>query len=79
MVTNANRSLNRLISKSRSAGGFPYSPFTKLFQSLVVSVVYYSAGLCGFKFHNKIQVTQNRAMRFFLNVSMSVSIAALQG
>ena len=65
IVTNANRSLSRLISKSRSAGGFPYSAFTKLFQSLVVIVVDYSAGLWGFKFHNKIQVIQNRAMRFF--------------
>ena len=81
IVTNANRSLSRLISKSRSAGGFPYAAFTKLFQSLVVSVVDYSAGLWGFKFHSKIQVIQNRAMRFFLNVStsMSVPITASQG
>ena len=68
-----------LISKSRSAGGFPYSAFTELFQSLVISVVYYSAGLWGSKFHNKMQVIKNREMRFFLNVSMSVPIAALQG
>ena len=79
IVTNANRSLNRLIRKSRSAGGFPYSAFTKLFQSLVITVVDYSAALWGFKFHNKIQVIQNRAMRFFLNVSMRVPIVALQG
>ena len=79
VITNANRSLSRLISKSRSAGGFPYSAFTKLFQSLVVTVVDYSAGLWGFKFHSKIQVIQNRAMRFFLNVNMNVPIAALQG
>ena len=45
----------------------------------MVSVVDHSAGLWGFKFHNKIQVIQNRAMRFFLNASMSVPIAALQG
>ena len=76
VITNANRSLSRLISKSRSAGGFPYSAFTKLFQSLVVTVVDYSAGLWGFKFHSKIQ---NRAMRFFLNVNMNIPVAALQG
>ena len=35
----------------------------------------YSAGLCVFKFHS---VIQNRAMCLFLNVSMSVPIAALQ-
>jgi len=68
-----------LISKSRSAGGFPYSAFTKLFQSLVVTVVDYSAALWGFKFHSKMQVIQNRAMHFFLNVNMNVPIAALQG
>ena len=53
VITNANRSLSRLISKSRSAGGFPYSAFTELFQSLVVTVVDFSAGLWGFKFHRK--------------------------
>ena len=47
-----------------------------LYCSLLVD---YSAGLWGFKFHSKIQVIQNRAMRFFLNVNMNVPIAALQG
>ena len=44
-VTSAIRSLNRIISVSRSAGGFPHSAFTKLFQSLVISVEY-SAAIC---------------------------------
>jgi len=47
VAMSASRALGLIISKSRAFGGFHYSTFTKLYDSLVWPIISYSAPLWG--------------------------------
>ena len=47
VAQSASRALGLLITKCKQAGGFAYSTFTKLYDSLVWSVIDYGASIWG--------------------------------
>lgn len=79
VAKSASRSLGLLISKCKSNGGFQYSTFTKLFDSLVWSVIDYGAAIWGTKDFSCINSVKNRAMRFFMGVGKYTPNLSLYG
>jgi hypothetical protein len=75
----ANRSLGILISKMKAYGGMPFTIYTKLYDSLVQSVINYGAALWGTQEFNCINAVQNRALRFYLGVGNFTPSAAVNG
>lgn len=49
VAQSANRALGLLIAKSKLMGGMPYNVFSKLFDSMVWSVIAYGASVWGTK------------------------------
>lgn len=47
VAKSASRALGLLIAKSKTNGGFEFSIFTKLFDTLVMSVIEYGASIWG--------------------------------
>lgn len=64
----ASRALGLVISKFKSAGGLPYSVYTKLYDTIVWPTINYGACIWGTKEYSCINAVQNRACRFFLGV-----------
>ena len=79
VAASAQRALGLLIAKSKAVGGFPYDCYTKLYNSLVQSVIDYGACIWGLTDFPCIQAVQNRAIRSFLGVHSKTSTAAIQG
>ena len=79
VAKSASRSLGLLIAKCKANGGFEYSAFTKLFDSLVMSVIEYGASIWGSKDFSCINAVKNRAMRFFMGVGKYTPNLALYG
>ena len=75
----ANRALGLLIVKSKQFGGFSFETFTKLYDTLVWSVISYGSAIWGFKEYTCINAVQNRAMRFFMGVGKYTPNDAVQG
>ena len=64
----ASRALGLLIAKCKYVGGLPYHVFSKLYDSVVWTVISYSAPLWGYRSYSCIDAVQHRAIRFFLGV-----------
>ena len=79
VAQSAGRALGLLIAKYKSLGGMPYKVFTKLYDSLVWSVVSYGASIWGVKSYSCINSIQNRAMRFFWGTGKYIPTAAAPG
>lgn len=79
VAKSASRSLGLLISKCKANGGFEHSVFTKLFDSLVMSVIEYGAAIWGSKDFSCINAVKNRAMRFFMGVGKYTPNLSLYG
>lgn len=79
VAKSASRSLGLLISKCKINGGFQYETFTKLFDTLVWSVVEYGAPIWGTKEFSCIDSVKNRAMRFFMGVGKYTLNLSLYG
>ena len=75
----ANRALGLVIAKSKSFGGLPFSSFTKLFDTMVWSVVSYGAAIWGTRQFNCINSIQLRAARYFMGVGKYTPNAAVMG
>ena len=75
----ASRALGLLIAKCKVNGGFNYSTFTKLFDTLVWSVIEYVASIWGCREFTCINAIKNRAMRFFMGVGKYTPNLALYG
>ena len=76
----ANRALARLVTaKSKSFGGLPFSSFTKLFDTMVWSVVSYGTAIWGTRQFNCINSIQLRAARYFMGVGKYTPKAAVVG
>ena len=79
VAQSASCALGFLIAKYKSIGGMPHDVFSKLFDSLVWSVISYGAAIWGYKSFSCINAVQNRAMRFFLGVGKYTPTAAISG
>jgi hypothetical protein len=80
VAQSASRALGLLIAKFKIIGGMSYEVFTKLYHTLVNSVIAYSAPVWGFKSYTCIiNAVQNRAMRFFIGTGKFTPVAALSG
>ena len=62
VAMSASRALGFVISKSKAFGGFHYSTFTKLYDSLVWPIINYSAPIWGDRSYSCINAVHNRAM-----------------
>ena len=75
----ANRALGLIITKFKACGNMPFDVFTKLYESLVLSVVNYGSSVWGSKTFTCINNVHNRACRFFLGVGRQTPNSAVQG
>lgn len=75
----ANRALSLLIVKTKANGGFQYSTFTKLFDTLVWPVISYGASIWGTRSFSCIDSVQHKAIRFFMNVGKYTPNDSLNG
>lgn len=79
VAQSASRALGLLIAKLKIIGGMSYEMFTKLYDTLVNSIIEYSAPVWGFKSYQCIDAIQNRALRFFIGTGKYTPVAALSG
>ena len=79
VANSASRALGLLITKFKTAGGLPFSTFTKLYNSTVLSVINYGASIWGCRRFSCVKAVQNRALRFFLVVGRYAPNAAVNG
>ncbi len=72
------RSLGEDISKLKSFRNAGYKAFSKMYESHVVPVIDYSAGVWGYlKFEEGGQI-QNQAIRYYLEVHQKASIVVIE-
>jgi len=64
VAKSASRSLGLLIANCKTNGEFEFSTFSKLFETLVMSVIEYGASIWGNKDFSCINSVKNRTMRF---------------
>ena len=75
----ASRSLGLVIAKFKAYGGLHHSCFTKLYDTLVDSVISYGSAIWGYKSYSAVNAVQNRACRFYLGVGKYTPNCAVQG
>ena len=76
ITKSVNRALGLLISKVKACGGLSYTCFTKLYESMVVSVIRYRTAVWGYKEYSCIDAVHNHMCRYFLSIN---KVAAVQG
>lgn len=79
VAKSASRALGLLIVKSKTHGGFQHKIFSKLYDTMVWSVISYGAGIWGTRDFSCINAVQNRAMRFFMGVGKYTPNDAIAG
>ena len=79
VAQSASRALGLLISKYKAIGGMPYRVYTKLYDSLVWSIVAYGAAIWGTQTFSCIEAVHNRAMRVYLGTTRNTPTAAMAG
>ena len=77
VAQSTSRTLELLISKSKSLGGMSCECFTKCHDATVQSIIDYSAAVWGTKSISSISAVQNRAYRFFLGLGRYAPNAAV--
>ncbi|XP_063415978.1 uncharacterized protein LOC134697626 [Mytilus trossulus] len=79
VAKSASRALGLLIVKSKMHGGFQHKFFSKLYDTMVWSVISYGAGIWGTRDFSCINAVQNRAMRFFMGIGKYTPNDAIAG
>lgn len=79
VAMSASRALGLVISKSKAFGGFQYSTFTKLYDSMVWPIINYSAPIWGDRSYSCINAVHHRAMRYYLGVGRYTPNVAVSG
>ena len=79
VAKSASRALGLLIVKCKAHGGFQHNIFTKLFDTLVWSVINYGSAIWGTSEFSCISAVQNRAMRFYMGVGKYTPNDAVSG
>ena len=72
-----NRALGLIIAKDKAFGGLAFRTFTKLYGTMVWSVISYAVGIWGQKQYSCINAVQNRAQRYFLGVGRYIPNVAV--
>ncbi len=75
----ASRALGSIISKYRQAGGLTYKVYKKMYDTCVVPILDYCAGVWGHNAHDHMDTVQNRALRSFLGVHRFASNVVING
>ena len=78
LAKSATRTLGVLIVKFRSCGGIGWTLYTKLYNTLVLPVLMYAAGMWGINTYSKIQNVKTRAVKFFIAAGKRASNVATQ-
>ena len=75
------KALGAVISKIHSYKdvGYTCNTYSQLFNSCVVPVLDYCSGVWSFKYNEKSDMIQNRAIRYFIGVHRFASILAITG
>ena len=79
LCESANRALGGVISKFKQLNDLSYDVFIKLYETGVIPVVNYGAGVWGYDKYEICDKLQNKAMCYFLGVSKFAPTAALIG
>ena len=79
VVRSASRALGLLIVKCKAHRGFQHNIYTKLFDTMVWSVINYGSSIWGTRDFSCITAVQNRAMRFYMGVGKYTPNDAIQG
>ena len=79
VAQSVSRALGLLISKFKLIGGMPYNVYSKLYDSLVWSIVAYGAAIWGTQTFSCIEAVQHRAMRVYLGTTRNTPTAAMAG
>ena len=79
LAESSGRALGGIIGKFKNMKNLTYDIFLKLFQTGVIPIMDYCAGVWGFNDNNALDVIQNRAMRYFLGVNKFTPTHALYG
>ena len=79
LASSAGRALGSIINTCLKENSLQYNTFTKLFQSCVVPIMDYGAGVWGYPIFDKPNTIQNRAIRAFLGTHRFTSNVAIQG
>ena len=74
-----NRALGLVIAKSKAFGGLPFGAFTKLYDTMVWSVINYGADIWGTRQFSCINTVQLRAARYYMGVGRYTPNSAVQG
>lgn len=75
----ASRALGAVLSKTKLCPDLGFATFTKLYNSMVESVLLYAAGVWGFEETKECKAIQNRAIRYFLGVHKYTTKLAIEG
>ena len=78
IAKSASRALGALFCKCKSIGGMSYDTFTKLYNSLIVPILTYGAGIWGHSIKGVINTVQNKACKYFLGVGKFASNDAVR-
>ena len=79
VAQSAHRALCLLIAKDKAHGGFDFEVFTKLYDSLVSSIIEYGAAVWGHKSYSCIEAVQHRACRYYLGLGKKAPNRAVEG
>ena len=79
LAESAGRALGTIYSKFKSNKGLGYETYTKLYNSGVIPILDYCAGVWGFGNHDKINTVQNKAIRYYLGVHRFAPNLAING
>ena len=79
LADSAGRALGGLLSKLKVCPDLSFSVFSKLYNSLVDSILFYAAGVWGFKERPDCNAIQSRALRCFLGVHKFSAKVAIEG
>ena len=71
--------ITAVISKFRKLKNIRFLTFTKLFNAMVIPVMDYSEGVWGFKYFDKCNRVQTRALSYFLGVHNRAPVVGIQG
>ena len=77
VAQSASRALGLLIAKCEEAGGFAYSTYTKLYESLVWPIIDYGAAIWGFTKYSCSNTVHHRTCKFFIGVGKYTPNAAI--
>ena len=79
IAKSATRALGAVISKFKRTGGILFDCYKHLFDSMVIPVLLYGAGIWGTANRQAINTVQNKACRFFIGVQKTASNIAKRG